>query len=164
MGNNSDLITNYKNAISEFENFRHYIYNKNFIGTEYAGYLINLKDYENIVKNIYDDKVNINDSEINFKINQIEFKTPQYLINMILYGNKYIFINSDIWEIICDEDKKFESPIQYKVNSNDITFSLDNQSLSFKHNKNIIDKNAFKNSKNFTNKSIYESNYEKIIN
>ena len=156
MGNNSDLITNYKNAISEFEKFRNIIYNKSSIGSEYNGYLINLKDYENILKNIYDDKVNINDSEINFKINQIEFKTPQYLINMILYGNKYIFINVDLWELFCDKDKKGESPIIYKINKNDITFNLDNIELPFRHNKNIIDKNTLNYNYN------YVSNYNKI--
>ena len=163
MGNNSISITDYKNAISEFEQFRNNIYsNKNSIGMEYAGYLINLKDYEKIKEIINSEKNNINDSENTFKISQIEFKTPQYLINMILNGNKYIIINREVWELICDKDKIYDSTIDFKVNSKDITFSLDNKELSFKHNKNIIDKYAFKNSSNYRNQSTYESNYEKI--
>jgi hypothetical protein len=81
---------------------------------------------------------------------------------MVLNGNKYIIIKPELWELICDENKKYDSSIIYKVNSKDITLSLDNKELSFKHNKNIIDKYAFKNSSNFSNKSTYESNYEKI--
>ena len=163
MGNNSISITDYKNAISEFEQFRHNIYfNKNSIGIEYAGYLINLKDYEKIKEIINNEKININDYENNFKISQIEFKTPQYLINMVLNGNKFIIIKPELWDLICDINKKYDSSIIYKVNSKDITFSLDNKELSFKHNKNIIDKYAFKNSSNYSNKSTYESNYEKI--
>jgi len=148
---------NYRNAISDFQKYLKYIYSdKNSFGTEYRGYLINLKDYERIKKIIYNNKVNINDSENNFKINQIEFKTPQYLINMILNENKYIFINTDLWELICDKDKRNESPIIYQVNRNDITFTLDNIEFSFIHNKNIINKYILKNSSN------YQSNYEEI--
>jgi len=69
MGNNSISIT-----FSEFEKFRKNIYsNKNSYGIEYAGYLINLKDYENIKKIIDNEKVNINDYINDFKIKQIEF-------------------------------------------------------------------------------------------
>jgi len=83
---------------------------------------------------------------------------------MILNENKYIFINHELWELICDKDNQYEDSIMYKVNSNDITFSLDNIELSFKHNNNIIDKNAFKNSSRYNKnyKSIYESNYDKL--
>ena len=111
-------LKNYKEAISDFEKFLDDIYfDKNSFGKELRGYLINLKDYERIKENIDNNKVNIIDSENNFKINQIEFKTPQYLINMILNGNKYIIVNTDIWEIIDYRDKNDESPIIYKVNS-----------------------------------------------
>ena len=51
------------------------------------------------------------------------------------------------------------TPIIYKVNSNDISFSLDNIELSFKHNKNIIDEYVLNNSSKY--KSNYD-NYEKI--
>ena len=90
---NNSLLKNYKNAFSDFEKYLEGIYSdKNSFGKEYKGYLINLKDYERIKENINNYKFNINDSENNSKINQIEFKKPQYLINMILNGNKYIFI------------------------------------------------------------------------
>ena len=146
-----------RNAISDFDKYLKDIYSTNNpYGTEQRGYLINLKDYERIKKIIYSNKININNLEKNFKINQIEFKTSQYLINMILNGNKYIFINTDLWKLLYDKDKRNEIPIKYKVNINDITFSLDNKELSFKHNKNIIDKNSL----NYSDS--YKSNYEKI--
>ena len=154
---NDSSLKNYKEAFSDFEKFLEDIYSdENSFGKEHRGYLINLKDYERIKENIDDYKFNINDSKNNFKINQIEFKTPQYLINMILNGNKYILINTDLWEIIDYTDKNDESLIIYKVNSKDITFSLDNIELSFKHNKNIIEEYALKYSYS------YKSNYEKI--
>ena len=155
---NDSLLKKYRDAISDFEKYLEDIYSsQNSFGKEHKGYLINLKDYERIKEIIDNNKVNnINDSENNFKINQIEFKTLHYLINMILNGNKYIFINNSLWELICDNDKKNEPPIIYKVNFYDINFNLDNEYLSFRHNKNIIDKIVLNNSYN------YNSNYEKI--
>ena len=136
---------NYRNAISVFEKYLEIIYStNNAYGTEHRGYLINLKDYEMIKKNTKN-----NCSGIIYKINQIEFKTPQYLINMILNGNQYIFINTDLWELLCDKDKKSESPIIYKVNSYAITFNLDYKELSFRCNKNIIDKTKLNYSSNY---------------
>ena len=154
---------NYRNAISDFEEYLEDIYSdNNCIGIEYRGYLINLKDYERMKEIIDDNNFNINDSKNKFKINQIEFKKPQYLINMILNGNKYIFINTTLWELICDNDKKNETPIIYKVNSNDISFSLDNIELSFSHNKNIIDEYSLNNSYKY--KSKYYDNEAKDEN
>ena len=151
----SSNLKNYSKAISDFENFLKDIYSSNTSGeNEYIGYLINLKDYEKI-KEIVND-VNINDYEINFTINQIEIKTPQYLTYMILNENKYIFINTELWRIICNEDKINDTPIKYKINENDITFSLDKIEFSFNLNNNIIDKNSL------NSNSIYKSNYEKI--
>ena len=148
---------NYKNAISDFEKYLEDIYSiDNSYGKEHKGYLINLKDYEKLKEISDNNKDNINVSEKNFRINQIEFKTPQYLINMILNGNKYICINTALWELICDKNKKNESPISYSVNKNNVTFSLDNKYLSFSRNKNIIDEIALNNS------NTYKSNYEKI--
>ena len=156
MRNNSDL-TKYSKAFSDFKEYLNNIYSSNnSYGKEYEGYLINLKDYEKIKEIIDNNKININDSETILKINQIEFKTSQYLINMILNGNQYIFINTDLWELLYDKNKKCESPIIYKVNSYGITFNLDYQELSFRRNKNIIDKNTL----NYSFK--YKSDFEQI--
>ena len=155
MGNGS-VLKKYKNAFSDFEKYLNNIYSyKNLNGTEHKGYLINLKDYEKVKENIVNNKINKNDCEKIYNINQIEFKTSHFLINMILNGNKYIFINTDLWKIICDKDKISECPIMYKVNKNDITFNLDNKTLSFRHNKNIIDENNYKD-------NFYKTDYKQI--
>ena len=112
MGNGS-VLKKYIYAFSDFEKYLNKIYSPNNLnGTEHKGYLINFKDYEEIKENISKIKINNkNVREINFKINQIEFKTSHYLINMILNGNKYIFINTDLWKLICDKDRIKECPI-----------------------------------------------------
>ena len=156
---NNSLLKNYIDAISDFKKYLEYIYSdENSFGKEHRGYLINLRDYEKIKEIIDDYKININDSDNIFQINQIEFKTSQYLINMILNGNKYIFINTDLWKLICNKYKKYDSPILYKINKYYLTFNLDNIELSFSHNKNIIDKNSL----DYSCSSNYSSNYEKI--
>ena len=155
MESNFDL-KNYRNAIADFEKYIKNIYSSNSIETEHKGYLINFEEYENIKVIIDNFEVNINDCGQIFHIKQIEFKTPQYLIYMILNGNKYILINTDFWRLICDKDKINESPIVYRINDNDITFKINNKELSFSHNKNIIDK------KSLNSSSDYISNYENI--
>ena len=163
--NDVSLLNKYKNAISEFENYylKDIYYNNYSFNSSHKGYLIDLKDYERIIQlinniNININNVNIKDLKKNFEINQIEFKTSHYLINMILNGNKYIFINTKLWQLLYDKEKNNDSPIIYNVNSNDITFSLlDKTTLSFKHNKNIIDENSYKD-------NYYRSNYKQITN
>jgi len=160
----NSILKNYSKAISDFEEYVKNIYSTKISDENehkaYIGYLINLKDYLKIKKIINDvNKNDINDFDIIFTINQIEIKTPQYLIYMILNGNKYILIKDDLWKIICDKDKKDDTPITYKVYGNDITFKLDkldNIEFSFNRNYNIIDKDSL------NSNSDYKSNYEKI--
>jgi len=148
---NDSLLIKYRIAIFEFENYLNDNYSIVNIFSAHRGYLINLKDYEKIKEVInykkyieYIDYYKKNFKSIYnptriFKINQIEFKKPNYLINMILNKNKYIFINTNLWKLICDDNKKYEDYIIYKININDISFNLDNTELSFKKNNNIID-------------------------
>ena len=151
------ILKNFRKALSDFEKYIKDIYSKNIsVETENQGYLINLEDYEKIKEIIDNYEVNINDCGKIFQIKQIEFKTPQYLIYMILNENKYIFINNELWRLICDKELINESPITYKVNNNDITFNLDKIELSFNHNENIIDKTSLISSSN------YKSDFEKI--
>ena len=103
-------------------------------------------------------KYNTYISRRNFKISQIEFKTSNYLINMILNGNQYILINTDLWQIICDEKYLSESPIIYTINKNELIIYLDDQVLSFKHHNNIIDINAL------NSRLKYKNNYGQIKN
>ena len=149
MGNGS-ILKKYRNAFNDFEKYLEKIYSeKNLNGNEYEGYLINLKDYERIKESIENNRI-----DKNFKINQIDFKTSHYLINMILNGNKYIFINSKLWKLLSEKDKIDDSPINYQVNINDITFYLNNKYLSFSHNQNIIEESKYKDN--------YYNNYKQI--
>ena len=164
MGNETIFnASSLKNAFSRFENeYLKDIYHNYFsLGSSHKGYLIDLKEYERItqyIKNINSDNVKVDDHKKSLKIKQIEFKTSHYLINMILNGNKYIFINTDLWKKISDKDNINDSPIMYKVNSNDITFKLiDDKILSFSHNKNIIDENSYKD-------NLFRNNYNLITN
>ena len=154
----SSILKNYSRAISDFEKYLKDIYSSKTSGeNEHIGYLINLKDYEKI-KEISNEvnKNDINDCSIILEINQIEIKTPQYLIYMILNGNKYIFINTDLWKIICDKDKIEDIPIKYKINGNDRTFNLDKIEFSFNNNNSIIEENSLYSNFN------WKSNYERI--
>ena len=51
-------------------------------------------------------------------IKDIEFKTSQYLINMLLNGNKYIIIDQTFWRVICENGKENSIPIIYEISEN----------------------------------------------
>ena len=150
-----DLLTKYRNAIINFENYRKKIYCSELLGEEHRGYLINLKDYEKLKETVFNNSNIFNSSRI-FKINQIEFKTTNYLINMILNNNQYIFINTELWQTICNENKTNEKPIMYTIYKNDLFFSFGDSYLSFKPYKNIIDL------KTINSQSINNNNFEQI--
>ena len=153
--NAHNLLNIYRNAILGFEKYLEIIYSDTCSIANHRGYLINLDDYKKIKKIVLDNKAKFNPTNI-FKINQIEIKTPSYLINSILKKNQYIFINNDLWQIICDKNKNNESYIIYTIYLNDLIFSLDNQKLYFKADKNIININTI----NY--KLIYNKNIEQI--
>ena len=151
-----DLLTKYRNAIINFEKYIKIIYSNDLLNEGHRGYLINLKDYEKLKEFVFNNS-NIFNSNTIFKINQIEFKTPNYLINMILNNNQYIFINTELWQIICDDNKKNEKPIIYIISKDDLFFSLDDRFFSFKKNyKNTIDL------KTINSRSIYNNNFKQI--
>ena len=167
---NKDMLKKYCKAIFDFEQYLEQIYSKENNFTKYEGYLINLEDYkqlkENIDYNHFKDNISnytlekpiLSDSEKVYKIKQISFKTSSYLLNMIYNDNKYILINKDLWNIICEKGKEKDSPIVYNIQSGKIIFQLkDNKKISFnlnKNNKNIIDKIGYNNE--------YVSNIDKI--
>ena len=104
---------------------------------ELEGYLINLKDYENIKKLIdyknnkpqisphyLGKKIEIKEKDKKFQIKEIEFKTSKYFINMLFNGNKYILISKQLWEILCDEKQKKSSPVKYEINNSSIILYL----------------------------------------
>jgi hypothetical protein len=82
---------------------------------------------------------------------------------MIFNGNKYILINTKLWDLLCDENKKDIKSIEYKINYMNIKFSLDDKrELIFYNGKdNIIDFVYESDNPGF---STYKKNYENIVN
>ena len=67
----------------------------------YKGHIINYEEFKNLKKSVEYDKnkniantkkFDIKDSEKKIFIKELEFKTSQYLMNMLLNGNKYLII------------------------------------------------------------------------
>ena len=51
-------------------------------------------------------------------LKDIDFKTSQYLLNMLLNGNKYIIIDETFWKAICEKGKEYSIPIIYEISEN----------------------------------------------
>ena len=117
----------YQKILYNFNNFENANYQDK---VKYKGYIINLKDYENIKEKIknYQNGKSINENNFfDFNIKQIEFKTLNYIMNMILNGNEYIIIDEELWKIFYDKNtQKFERPIEFMINSNKVTLYLNN--------------------------------------
>ena len=131
----------------------------NRFDSKHKGFIINLNDYNNLKnriqyennkkflsKSMYD----IKDDEKIIEIKDIEFKTRQYLLNMLLNGNKYIIIDSTFWKVICEKGKEFSTVINYEISNNMTLLNLklrDNQILMFYNNKkdNILEESKLKN-------------------
>ena len=138
---NESLILKYVKAIHNFEEDLKTIYNMKSKSNNRKGYLINLKDLDNLKTSLnYNEKVKkitnlgiveLNDSEKIFIIEDIKIKASRYLLNMIYYNNSYIIITDQLWKVLCEKGKEKENPILYKVDSNTITFQLDKKTLTF---------------------------------
>ena len=159
-GSNDPLIA-YNLAIFNFEEkYRKNAYNNNIKSDEIKnceGYIINLKEYDDLKLKInYNNykiqikpnsfpKIKIKDEEKQFKIKEIEFRTSKYLINMILNGNRYIIINKELWEAICDITQKEKPPVKYDIYISKLILHLDSElTFSIFNKDNILDKSAYK--------------------
>ena len=170
MSNKDDkLLLSHHKAIQDFEN----IYIKDNFDNykeydQHRGYLIKLESYEalkNKIQSYFREWKNA--SKIVKSLNDlddIEFKTSTYLINMILNGNKYIIINTEIWELFGKKERKDKAKILYSVNKDLIIFTLDdNKKLVFscKKHDNIIVGSSFSKDYNQYYKTLL-ANYENI--
>ena len=112
--------------------FEEKVKNYNVKKPKNKGYLINLNDYIELKNKIKYEKNKIlknpNTYEIDEKdkiiIKDLDFKTNQYLINMILNGNKYIIIDFSLWKIICSKDKEKITPVDYEIDNNNNLLTL----------------------------------------
>ena len=166
MGNDGiklDTITKYNLAIYNFE--EKYIKNNNASKDKIInldGYLINNDYYENFkskinynsnINNIIktyqysgDKKIEMNEQEKKFKIKDIDFKTPKYFMNMLYNGNKYILINKELWDVICEPTLKNTTPFKYDIDFTSITLHLYNTDYTFNnfYKNNVLDIKAYK--------------------
>ena len=170
----SDALTKYKIGFKEFENYIkkiNYNLRDNYDYDFHHGYLINLNEIERIKQKInYNSNESIyiqrnetsQDSTKYYTIKEIEFRNSDFLLNMIFNGNKYILINTTLWQLLCERNKEEKPSIKYYINKSKIKFQLDNKGeLSFSNNNNLIDLSGlYYNSKY----ELYNSNYKSFIN
>ena len=111
---NNNLLLKYNRAIFNFENYVKELYIKTD-GMK-CGYLINLYDYEDLKKKVnyskdkardyLQNEIKLSDSEKIYTIKEIEKRTPEYLIDMINKGNKYIIVDQNFWKVFCEKGKE----------------------------------------------------------
>ena len=145
-----ELFIKYNWYIYTFEKFIDKIYkeNKESLSKEkYKGYIVNLKEYENIKDNIEYKKVkpllssqgkpdfnkivqNFNSNKFNSinKLKQIEFTTARYLFYKITNQESYIIINEELWNLLgCLGQNNNDSPINYTIEKeNQIEINFEN--------------------------------------
>ena len=172
---NHDSLIKYVKGFYEFENYINKI-NSNLqtIFKTHHGYLINFEKIEEIKRNInYEENKIIyknyiqslidEDNEKYYTIEEIEFKDPDYLLNMLFNGNKYILINRDLWKLLCEKNKENALCITYEINYNQIKFKLDYLTELFFINQknNLITAGGFNTPYNVKYK-LYQSKYDNI--
>ena len=131
----SSIINEYKNlcrSISNYEKYLNDIYtylNSNNI--PHKGYLIDLKEFEKLKEDLdyqlYKTKNNEYEDNIQMKIVLLESENKSYQLNKIekieLFSsdaffnlldekNEYIFINTDLWRVLCKKGKENDNYIQ----------------------------------------------------
>ena len=162
-------LTGYNSAIKHFEEiYLNDIYNNNLDHREHRGYIVNLEIYthlKNKIKAINSLQNQNKSASYNFKIlKNIEFKTSTYLINKLFNENKYIIINTPLWDLFGDKSQN-DSYILYSIDKDIITLNLNDNTLKFScvYHNNIIEISYFTN-KNNNNYSNLKSNFENIEN
>ena len=163
MNKDADSLKRYKLEIDTFENsylkdnFSNYkIYDHTTLNYKYnkhSGYLINLDCYLDLKEKIdnYFKKLSFASTVIQSlnKLNNIEFRTSSYLVNMLFNSNKYIIINTRLWNIF--GEKENNSPISYIIDGDFIILTLEDKiklKLICKPHNNIISYKSFSSENN----------------
>ena len=171
-------ILNYKNFIKDI--YENYYYYSNVI---YKGYLIELKylkkwkevlsykklktclncPYDFIKNEIkkYCDFNKLNDLE---KEEQVKYQNARYLISMMLNNNEFVIITEDLYKLICSiKNKNREEPfITYTIRYLYLDANLNNDILTFSHNKNILNIKSLVSQKFFQLHKYYYNDIIKI--
>ena len=168
-------LIEYVNGFNDFEKYIKQInLNHSYNFEKHYGYLINLEEYEKIklsikeeynktkYKNNYSNKSNTKEKKV-YVIEDIEFRNSNYLLNMIQNGNKYIFININLWKLLCKKNKEETNQIEYEINYYKIKFKLDDQKeLIFNNSKDNIINSYYKDE--IPEFFLYKENFDKIAN
>ena len=173
---NPSCLIKYVKGFYQFEQYFNRINNNlGYDFEKHRGYLININDFERIklainYEKIKDKYINYNldefDQNKNYTLEEIEFRDSNYLLNMIFNGNIYIFINYDLWILLCNKGKEKVPPIIYEINYSKIKFKLNDQRelifSKFNNSYNYIKIDYFYRQYNSSYES-YSTNYEDII-
>ena len=162
MKNNQDIeykkFIDYNNAILNNENYFKKLLENPYENEKNEGYLIDFNDLEEVkqklnhneFKKYYNkqDEIIINFDKEKFnnikKIKQIKFKDSKYLISMILNDNKFLLINSELWNLISDENNKNDKPYIFTIHKKSIINLIfkSNEKIFLKYNNFYFDKNS----------------------
>ena len=133
------LLLKYNKAIYNSEKYVEDLYKKTD-GMK-CGYLINLKDYEDLKKKVnytkdkakkyMKDEITLSDSEKIYTIKEMENATSRNLIDMLNKGNKYIIVDQFFWKVFCEKGKENNEAIWYNVFPNYLSVTLNGISLNF---------------------------------
>ena len=114
--NKLDEYIKYNESLSQYDKYISEIYLKSSVPCSILkGYLINLKDFEELKKDIKYDiyklfgaenkngclkLLNSNKKTKFNKVENIKLNSSKYLVNMLNNNNKYIIITSELWNVI----------------------------------------------------------------
>jgi len=164
INDNIIIYKRYCESIIEYENYINQIYNNlNENDEEHKGYLIDSKEFENLKQDInldiykvlkqeYKEQIKIKLSTLISENKSIELKKfeQEEIKSFIEFSNKiqnnkeFILINTDLWKTICKKEKENEEPLMYYINKSELFLILkDNNSMYFRINKNILNKQSF---------------------
>ena len=164
MGNDeNNILYDYSNQIRFFYNYLRGVYSakNNLLNKprEHKGYIIKLEDFENL-----EGKINSNNTNIS-PIKTISINTSSELIRMINNGNKYIIINKDLRNTICEKESQSQNPNIYYIDDNHLNLKLEKELKFTINNMNIISKEYFVSEENsFSNSNSSNPKDAKQIN
>ena len=158
----NNQLFNYINAIFSFENNLRNDNGKSFHKKD-EGYLIDLKEYQNLKNNIYydilkeyiDNKNDLFDKKVkqllksnNSKIdvpsiNHRIFKNSSDLVHSIKNKNEFILISKDLWKILSNNKMNNKSYINYYLENFILSLNIDNKKINFINNNYILNENSY---------------------
>ena len=133
--NQKEYKNNYLIELKDFENFKEQI-NYNLFNTDITNYRFEMLSKFILIES----KKEIVKQE---KLKQKNITSIGKLFNLLKEGHQFILINKEFSENFVEN--KHEENYSYSLTSKELIISIKEQTLSFEHNKNIINYTALKN-------------------